>query len=118
MHRSIKSKYGAIRTVIDGITFASKAEARRYSYLKLALAAGRIRNLKLQPKYELHVMHWLSSSPVKIGAYIADFGYEMKNGVEWVDVVEDVKGFKTPIYNWKKRHLRAEHGIEIREVPA
>ena len=31
----MRSKYGAIRTTIDGITFASKAEARRYAELQI-----------------------------------------------------------------------------------
>ena len=35
------------------------------------------------------------------------------------EVVEDVKGgeaTKTPLYRWKKKHLKAEYGISIVEV--
>jgi len=28
----------------------------------------------------------------------------------------DVKGFKTPIYNIKKKLMKAIHGIEIKEI--
>lgn len=31
-------------------------------------------------------------------------------------VVEDVKGFKTPLYKWKKKHVEAQYGITIREI--
>jgi hypothetical protein len=29
-----------------------------------------------------------------------------------------VKGFKTPLYRWKKKHVEAQYGITIREVTA
>jgi hypothetical protein len=31
-------------------------------------------------------------------------------------VVEDVKGFKTELYRWKKKHVEAQYGIEIVEI--
>ncbi|MDD3747626.1 MAG: DUF1064 domain-containing protein, partial [Anaerostipes sp.] len=43
------SKYGARKTVIDGITFDSKREAKRYQELKLLEQAGEISYLELQP---------------------------------------------------------------------
>lgn len=43
------SKYGAQRTTIDGIAFASKREASRYQELKLMQMAGEIQDLELQP---------------------------------------------------------------------
>lgn len=36
------NKYGAKKTVVDGVTFDSKAEARRYQQLKLMQQAGEI----------------------------------------------------------------------------
>ena len=43
------TKYKAIRTKIDGITFASKKEAHRYTDLKTLEKHNKIRDLKLQP---------------------------------------------------------------------
>ena len=99
-------KYGAVATVVDGHKFPSKKEANRYGELKLLQQAGKIQRLHLQPKFELTV------NGIIIGKYIADFDY-WENGV-WV--VEDAKGFKTPLYKWKRKHCEAEHGIKIVEV--
>ena len=47
------SKYGAIKTVLDGIKFDSKAEARRWAELRLLERAGQIHDLQRQVKLEL-----------------------------------------------------------------
>lgn len=114
--RRSQSKYKAVKTTVDGITFDSKKEAARYSELKLMEQAGDIRHLILQPRYELSVtFHMLGgeSMEVPIGYYVADFRYTDRDANT---VVEDVKGMKTPMYRWKKRHVEAQYGIEIREV--
>ena len=49
---------------------------------------------------------------VKVGFYKADFRY-MQDGEL---IVEDVKGMKTPIYNLKKKMIKAIYGIEILET--
>ena len=100
------SKYRAVRTTVDGITFASKAEARRYQELRMLERAGKIAHLRLQPRYDLHV------NGQKIGTYVGDFEYHACDEI----VTEDVKGMLTPMYRWKKKHLKAEWGIEIQEV--
>ena len=105
-----RHKYGAKPVTVDGIRFASKAEAHRYRQLLLLEKAGEIAGLYLQPRYELHAGESLKA----IGAYVADFSYtDVRAGLV---VVEDVKGMQTPLYKWKKRHMRAQYGIEIREV--
>jgi uncharacterized protein DUF1064 len=109
------SKYGAKRTEVDGIVFASQKEARRYQELRLLERAGRIRGLILQPRYDLFAMP-ASRDPVKVGAYVGDFQYERRSGPEWATVVEDVKGFKTPLYRFKKKFVEAQHGITVVEV--
>ena len=102
------SKYRAVRTTVDGITFASKAEARRYQELRMLERARKITGLRLQPRYDLHV------NGQKIGTYVGDFEYVVRHG--GTTVTEDVKGMKTPMYRWKKKHLKAQWGIEIQEV--
>lgn len=100
-----RSKYRAVPTMIDGITFHSKAEAARYGELKLLALAGEICGLTLQPKYPI-------GDPV-VAHYIADFQYYRKDG-EFI--VEDVKGVRTPVYRLKKKLVEAQHGIRILEV--
>jgi hypothetical protein len=106
-----KHKYNATKTVVDGITFASKAEAKRYAELKLLEKAGEITHLHLQPKYILRP----AGSVGYIGTYIGDFSY-VTTGSRPREIVEDVKGFKTPLYKWKKKHVEAQYGIKIVEI--
>ncbi len=105
-----RSKYGNTKTVVDGITFASKAEAKRYGELKLLERAGEIRNLELQPKFAL-----VGLGATKVCSYRADFSYRYTNGPL---VVEDVKGMKTPVYRLKAKLFRDNFGFSITEVPA
>ena len=105
----MKSKYNAIRTVVDGFTFASKAEARRYGVLKLMQEAGEISELSLQPRIPLMV------NGQKIGNYIGDFKY-IENGET---IIEDVKSkpTMTSIYRLKKKILLTlDPPISIRET--
>jgi len=103
------SKFGAIKTVVDGIVFASRAESKRYVDLMMLVRSGEIRGLTLQPKFPLMA----GGCPIPIATYIADFAYETSHGEM---VIEDVKGMKTPMYRLKKKWLKAQYGIEIHEV--
>ena len=111
----MRSKYG-VRTdaagklarTVDGILFASLKEAKRYRELVLLTKAGEIFGLERQPVFTLYAKRGGA-----IGIYKADFRY---NDKVWNIIVEDVKGFKTPLYRWKKKHVEAQYGITIREV--
>lgn len=87
-----RNKYGAQPTQIDGIKFASKAEARRFMQLAQLEAAGQITDLELQPAFPLVVLGQ------KVCTYKADFKYKEKDGKT---VVEDVKGMETPVFRLK-----------------
>ena len=100
------NKYRAERTTIDGITFASRREARRYQWLKIAERCGAISDLVLQPSFRIEI------AAVLVCRVVADFGYTMDGQA----VIEDCKGVRTPIYRLKKKLLRATHGIEIKET--
>jgi hypothetical protein len=82
------------------------AEAARYGALKIIQAAGLIKDLRLQVPYVITV------NGKKICRYVADFVY-IENGKE---VVEDVKGMKTPVYNLKKKLMEAVFGVVILET--
>ena len=100
------NKYRNIKTEIDGIVFDSRKEANRYAELKLLEKAKQIYTLKLQPSFPIVI------NGQKICTYKADFQY-FEN---YKDVVEDVKGFRTALYRWKKKHVEAQLGIVITEI--
>lgn len=81
-------------------------EARRYQYLKKEERAGRISDLRLQPRYPFEHEGSL------ICTYVADFCYSTPDGM----VVEDVKGRVTPVYAIKRKMMKAWYGISIHEV--
>ena len=102
-----KSKYRAVKTEVDGITFDSKREAARYMELMLMQRAGEIKRLELQPKYDCVV------NGKKICTYRAYFRYSTNEN----SIVEDVKGMKTPVYKLKKKLVEALYpGVIIQEV--
>lgn len=103
-----ESKWHNVRTTVDGINFASKREANRYSELKLELLAGEISELELQKSYSLDV------NGIHICNYVADFVYRRRGDL----VVEDVKSNATltSLYKVKKKLMRAVRGVQIREV--
>ena len=107
-----RAKYGAVKVTVDGIVFDSKREAARYHELKLMEKAGKISALETQPEFRLNTWHGDHGYAPYVGSYIADFRYWSEGNV----IVEDVKGFKTPLYRWKKKHVEAQYGIQIREV--
>lgn len=102
------NKYRAVKTEVDGITFDSKKEAKRYGELKLLEKAGEIRDIRLQVRYDFRI------NGHNLGFYKADFVYwDLMNKRE---VVEDSKGFRTPVYRLKKRLMLAIHNIDILET--
>ena len=108
--RAAGRKYRNLPTEADGIKFDSKKEAGRYLQLKLCVAAGQVRALRLQVPYKLAV------NGKHVCTYRADFVYEGKFGARWIEVVEDVKGVRTREYLIKKKLMAAIYGIEIRET--
>ena len=102
-----RNKFGAKKTEVDGITFASQKEARRYSELVLLLKAKKIENLALQVPFLITI------NGLKICKYLADFTYVDNKGVFHV---EDVKGMRTPLYKLKKRMVEATYPVKIEEV--
>lgn len=107
--RQTRSKFGNVPTVVDGQRFDSKLEAARYQLLKLRERAGEITGLQCQEPFIL-----TAGPGVVVGKYKADFSYF--DNIKRERIVEDCKGGKatqTPLFNWKRKHLRAEHKIEI-----
>lgn len=110
------NKYRASQTVVDGIKFDSKKEAKRYRELKLLERAGKITELELQPKYDLIPTTKIHGKTHCKITYSADFKYQDDQGRK---IVEDVKSDitkKNPVYQIKKRLMKQVHGIEITET--
>ena len=109
------SKYHSRKTTVDGITFDSKAEAARYGELKLLQRAGLIRDLTLQPEFELIPQYKKNGRTVRRTTYRADFSYYDAASGQFI--VEDVKGVKTDLYRLKKKLLEFRYpDIEIKEI--
>lgn len=97
----------------DVLTFDSKKELKRFDELFLLAQKGIIKNLTLQPEFEIiPTIKWNKTTLRKI-KYIADFRYEQDGKI----IVEDVKGFKTKEYQLKKRlFLLQNNNLEFREI--
>lgn len=109
-----KNKYHATKTVIDGITFDSKREAKRYSELKLMERAGAIKGLQRQVRYELIPAFDCDGKHYRPTSYVADFVYtDTKTGKE---VVEDCKGYRTDVYRLKAKLFANKFGVAILET--
>jgi len=110
-----KSKYRNVPTVVDGVRFSSRAEAKRWDELRMLEKAGEIFDLKRQVSFPLYAF------PGKlVGRYVADFTYlaeEMNSdkyaGIHRILHVEDVKGVRTDLFKWKAKHFAAQYGYEI-----
>jgi hypothetical protein len=62
------SKFGAIKTEIDGITFDSKLESRFYSRLKEQKDNGTIKHFEIQPRYILQEKYIVVDGAVVTGS--------------------------------------------------
>jgi len=105
------SKHRATKTVLDGLTFDSAKEAKRWQELKLLEHVGAIRDLRRQVSFDLY-----ACNGERVARYVADAVYwSIELGRE---VVEDVKSPHTrrlPVYRLKLKLLRAQ-GVNISEV--
>lgn len=114
--KSSKNKYGAKKTVVNGITFDSKKEARRYQELLLLQDSGAISHLQRQVKYVLIPSQKDEQGKVieRECSYIADFVYFDIQANK--TIVEDTKGFRTADYKIKRKLMLYVHNIRIKEV--
>ena len=113
---SAGNKYGAKKSVADGITFDSRREMERYYELKLLQQGRAISGLKLQPRFELipkqdrakrigerGLVYWQEGEPAV--HYTADFEY-YENGLH---IVEDVKGVRTRDYVLRRKLFKQKY---------
>lgn len=109
-----RQKYANRRVEIDGQTFDSKAEHKRWQYLAMLERAGEIRDLRCQVPFELIPAQVTpSGKKERPTMYLADFTYTTKDGRF---VCEDVKGTATDVWKLKKKLMLHVHGIDILEI--
>jgi hypothetical protein len=107
-----QGKYNAHPVETGGIHFDSKAEYNRYCELKLLRAAGLISEIEVHPRFQIVA----KDAHGRALYYEADFSYvDFENNI---NVVEDVKGVKTAVYQLKRRLFLAQYPgrrfVEIR----
>lgn len=128
-----KQKYNNKKTIVNGISFDSQKEARRYQELVMLVQTGQIKNLERQVKYilipaqyETVERYGKKGQKLKDGqkllerevAYVADFVYE-ENGET---IVEDIKGYRDPSsagfakFIIKRKMMLYFHNIRIKEI--
>ena len=131
------SKYRSKKVTIDGVTYDSKKEYRRWCELCLLQKAGKITGLERQVPFELipaqkrtvetgeRYKRNILAQGIRAGdpktkevtleqscVYKADFVYKQDGR----QVVEDTKGVRTADYIIKRKLMLWVHGIKIREV--
>jgi len=111
---SKRNKYSAQPTVVDGIRFDSKREAKRWGELRLLEQAGKIADLKRQVAIYLQGVEGpLLTRTGRRMRITVDFAYlDLATGLI---VYEDAKGKPTRDYEVRRANAAAS-GIDIREV--
>lgn len=106
-----KSKYNNVKTFYEGNEFASTKEANYCRQLDMQMNAkvekDRVVNYLWQLTYKFN------HNGIKLNGYILDFKVFYADGrVEFIDV----KGFRTAMYNLKKKMMKAFYNIDIKEA--
>lgn len=104
-----RPKFGNRKVVVDGLSFDSVKESRRWSELCLLQRSGHIADLSRQVRMPLRVNGQL------VCTFIPDFTY-VEAGQQ---VIEDVKSpitAKNRAYRIKIKLLKALTGAEVRET--
>lgn len=103
--------FGARRTTIDGITYASAREAKICNEFRMLERAGHIKDLVLQPKFSIHVNGCL------IRKFTADASYfDLREGDDYGPHLVDVKSPATAAlqdFKHVKKLMWAVHGINV-----
>ena len=108
-------KYKNKKTIVDDIQFDSKLEAKRYNELKLLEKSGKIKELQLQPSFELIPSFKKNGKTFRKAIYKADFSYiDTETGET---IIEDTKGYVTELYKLKKKIFEYKfQNLTIREI--
>lgn len=102
-----RNKFNAVKVTLDGHTFDSKAEAKRYGELKLLEKAGKISKLEVHPKFDLAINGHV------IARYTADFEYMYAGRLLHVEDVKSAPTAKRRDFILIRKLMKAIHGIDV-----
>lgn len=104
----------AKRTKVDGFSFDSRGEAKRYLDLRNLERAGFVRYIEVHPKLALVV----NGKKIGRGYLKLDYRYEERETLagpaDWVEVWEDYKAVDTRESKLRRALAEAIHGITIK----
>ena len=104
-----RSKYGATKTMVDGLLFDSKREAAYYSELKIREKAGEVTGVEMQRPFAL-----LGSNGMLMATFKADFCFWDNTAGRFRCI--DVKGFDTPVGKLTRKMMKGLLGIDVEIV--
>lgn len=111
-----QSKYKNKKVEYNGIKFDSQKERNYYIKLKLLEDKGKIKDLKLQVKFELQPKFQFGNKNIQAISYIADFTYlDEENKLHIVDVKSEATK-KDKVYRLKKKLFQYKYALNIEEV--
>jgi hypothetical protein len=113
-----RNKFNAQKIGLDGMTFDSKKEHKRYIELKAMQQRGEIFGLEHHTKFELSPKTKLEGEKRAKPAlrYFADFTYYNTRGEYIVEDVKSAATRKLASYRTKKHLMSTVLGISITEV--
>ena len=113
-----RNKFNAQKIELDGMTFDSKKEHKRYIELKAMQQRGEIFGLEHHTKFKLAPKTKLEGEKRAKPAlrYFADFTYYMINGEYIVEDVKSAATRKLASYRNKKHLMKTVFNIDVREV--
>lgn len=97
-----KSKYGARKTSVDGISFDSQTEANYYCKLKILLQKGEIDGFCRQARFLVTD----GKDGEKGTEYVTDFIIFCRDGTYRI---VDVKGEQTPVFKLKIKCMKEKY---------
>jgi hypothetical protein len=102
--RKKTNKYRAIKSKVNGITFDSIKEGKKYRELLLKQRSGSIRDLQIQVPLTLQgKFKTREGKSIRAIKYIADFVY-YDNSLKKI-VIFDTKGMETQVFKIKEKML-------------
>jgi hypothetical protein len=104
------TKYRARKVTVDGMTFDSQGEHRKWCELRLLEKTGAIRNLERQVRIPLNV------NGKKICAVVIDFAWFEGDRRIWADFKSEYTR-KLPVWRIKKKLIEALYPVvQLREL--
>ena len=113
-----RNKFNAQKVELDGMTFDSKKEHKRYIELKAMQQRGEIFGLEHHTKFELAPKTKLEGEKRAKPAlrYFADFTYYIISGEYIVEDVKSAATRKLASFRNKKHLMKTVFNIDVREV--